>query len=77
MVVVVKGIRIVKEASELPKLFKEAKSEGKKYFDDDRIYVEAFIPVAKHVEVQVLGDGQFNYIHLGERDCSVQRKIKS
>ena len=69
-----KGIRIVKEASELPKLFKEAKSEGTKYFDDDRIYVEAFIPVAKHVEVQVLGDGQFNYIHLGERDCSVQRK---
>ena len=55
-------------------MFKEAKSEGEKYFDDDRIYVEAFIPVAKHVEVQVLGDGQFNYIHLGERDCSVQRK---
>ncbi|MGJ5711802.1 acetyl-CoA carboxylase biotin carboxylase subunit [Staphylococcus auricularis] len=69
-----KGIRIVKTAEELPKALKEAKSEGKKYFNDDRVYVEAFIPVAKHVEVQVLGDGISEYIHLGERDCSVQRK---
>lgn len=69
-----KGIRIVKEPEMLDKSFKEAKSEGKKYFDDDRIYVEAFIPVAKHVEVQILGDGKDNYIHFGERDCSVQRK---
>lgn len=69
-----KGIRIVKTEDMLAKSFKEAKSEGKKYFDDDRIYVEAFIPVAKHVEVQVIGDGNENYIHLGERDCSVQRK---
>lgn len=69
-----KGIRIVKEPEHLEKAFKEAQSEGKKYFDDDRIYVEAFIPVAKHVEVQVIGDGKENYVHLGERDCSVQRK---
>lgn len=69
-----KGIRIVKEESQLECAFKEAKSEGNKYFNDDRVYVEAFIPVAKHVEVQVLGDGQSRYIHLGERDCSVQRK---
>lgn len=69
-----KGIRIVKEESQLDRAFKEAKSEGNKYFNDDRVYVEAFIPVAKHVEVQVLGDGQSRYIHLGERDCSVQRK---
>lgn len=69
-----KGIRIVKSEDTLTKSFKEAKSEGKKYFDDDRIYVETFIPVAKHVEVQVIGDGNENYIHLGERDCSVQRK---
>lgn len=69
-----KGIRIVKTRDTLEKAFKEAKSEGKKYFDDDRIYVEAFIPVAKHVEVQVMGDGKQNYVHLGERDCSVQRK---
>lgn len=69
-----KGIRIVKEESQLERAFKEAKSEGNKYFNDDRVYVEAFINVAKHVEVQVLGDGQSRYIHLGERDCSVQRK---
>ncbi len=69
-----KGIRIVKDESQLERAFKEAKSEGNKYFNDDRVYVEAFIPVAKHVEVQVLGDGQGQYIHLGERDCSVQRK---
>ncbi|MDK3783165.1 acetyl-CoA carboxylase biotin carboxylase subunit [Staphylococcus pseudintermedius] len=69
-----KGIRNVKEESQLERAFKEAKSEGNKYFNDDRVYVEAFIPVAKHVEVQVLGDGQSRYIHLGERDCSVQRK---
>ncbi|HHW5133482.1 TPA: acetyl-CoA carboxylase biotin carboxylase subunit [Staphylococcus pseudintermedius] len=69
-----KGIRIVKEESQLERAFKEAKSEGNKYFNDDRVYVEAFIPVVKHVEVQVLGDGQSRYIHLGERDCSVQRK---
>ena len=69
-----KGIRIVKQEDDIERLFKEAKSEGNKYFNDDRVYVEAFIPVAKHVEVQVLGDGKSNYIHLGERDCSVQRK---
>ena len=69
-----KGIRIVKTEDMLAKSFNEAKKKKKKYFDDDRIYVEAFIPVAKHVEVQVIGDGNENYIHLGERDCSVQRK---
>ncbi|MDU2308334.1 MAG: ATP-grasp domain-containing protein, partial [Staphylococcus epidermidis] len=69
-----KGIRIVKEASQLDQALKEAKSEGQKYFNDNRVYVEAFIPVAKHVEVQIIGDGKNNYVHLGERDCSVQRK---
>ena len=71
-----KGIRIVKEPEQLEKSLKEAKSEGQKYFNDDRVYVEAFIPVAKHVEVQIIGDGKGNYVHLGERDCSVQRKTK-
>ena len=72
-----KGIRIVKDPADLEKSLKEAQSEGQKYFNDSRVYVEAFIPVAKHVEVQVIGDGKDNYVHLGERDCSVQRKIKS
>ncbi|MDU4450799.1 MAG: biotin carboxylase N-terminal domain-containing protein, partial [Staphylococcus lugdunensis] len=69
-----KGIRIVKDPADLEKSLKEAQSEGQKYFNDSRVYVEAFIPVAKHVEVQVIGDGKDNYVHLGERDCSVQRK---
>ncbi|MDK8289995.1 MAG: biotin carboxylase N-terminal domain-containing protein, partial [Staphylococcus lugdunensis] len=69
-----KGIRIVKNPADLEKSLKEAQSEGQKYFNDSRVYVEAFIPVAKHVEVQVIGDGKDNYVHLGERDCSVQRK---
>lgn len=72
-----KGIRIVKKAEDLEKAFKEAKSEGKKYFDDDRVYVEAFIPVAKHVEVQVMGDGQDNYVHLGNVIVLYNVKIKN
>ncbi|WP_460905851.1 ATP-binding protein, partial [Staphylococcus aureus] len=68
-----KGIRIVKKAEDLEKAFKEAKSQGNKYLDDERVYVEAFITVAKHVEVQVMGDGQENFVPLGERDCLVQR----
>ena len=46
------------KASQLDQALKEAKSEGQKYFNDDRVYVEAFIPVAKHVEVQIIGDGK-------------------
>ena len=71
------GKGIVKKAEDLEKAFKEAKSEGKNTLMMMRVYVEAFIPVAKHVEVQVMGDGQDNFVHLGERDCSVQRKIKN
>lgn len=48
-----------------------------KYFDDDRVYVEAFIPVAKHVEVQVMGDGQDNYVHLGNVIVLYNVKIKN
>ena len=59
-----KGIRIVK-AEDLEKAFKEAKSEGKNTLMMIVFNVEAFIPVAKHVEVQVMGDGQDNYVHLG------------
>ncbi|WP_281512118.1 acetyl-CoA carboxylase biotin carboxylase subunit [Mammaliicoccus vitulinus] len=69
-----KGIRIVHEASELEKNFKEAQSEGEKYFGDKRVYIETFIDKARHVEVQVLGSRHGEAIHLGERDCSIQRK---
>ncbi|WP_323707253.1 acetyl-CoA carboxylase biotin carboxylase subunit [Mammaliicoccus vitulinus] len=69
-----KGIRIVHEATELEKNFKEAQSEGEKYFGDKRVYIETFIDKARHVEVQVLGSCHGEAIHLGERDCSIQRK---
>ncbi|MGK9043568.1 acetyl-CoA carboxylase biotin carboxylase subunit [Mammaliicoccus vitulinus] len=69
-----KGIRIVHEESELEKNFKEAQSEGEKYFGDKRVYIETFIDKARHVEVQVLGSRHGEAIHLGERDCSIQRK---
>ncbi|GGI40147.1 acetyl-CoA carboxylase biotin carboxylase subunit [Mammaliicoccus stepanovicii] len=69
-----KGIRIVHESSELEKAFKEAQSEGEKYFSDKRVYIETFIDKARHVEVQVLGSSHHEAIHLGERDCSIQRK---
>lgn len=69
-----KGIRIVNDESELEKGFKEAQSEGEKYFSDKRVYIETFIDKARHVEVQVLGSSHGEVIHLGERDCSIQRK---
>nr|WP_275584137.1 acetyl-CoA carboxylase biotin carboxylase subunit [Mammaliicoccus sp. G-M28] len=69
-----KGIRIVNDESELEKCFKEAQSEGEKYFSDKRVYIETFIDKARHVEVQVLGSSHGEVIHLGERDCSIQRK---
>ena len=70
-----KGIRIVKDPADLEKSLKEAQSEGQKYFNDSRVYVEAFIPVAKHVEVQVIGDGKDNYVHLGEKICNDAVKV--
>lgn len=69
-----KGIRIVNDETEVEKCFKEAQSEGEKYFNDKRVYIEAFIDKARHVEVQVLGSKHKEAIHLGERDCSIQRK---
>src|SRR5699024_7849103 len=65
-----KGIRIVNDETEVEKYFKEAQSEGEKYFNDKRVYIEAFIDKARHVEVQVLGSKHKEAVHLGERDCS-------
>ena len=69
-----KGIRIVREQEELAKAFESARSETKAAFGDDTMYMEKVIEHARHVEVQVLGDEHGNVIHLGERDCSLQRK---
>lgn len=69
-----KGIRIVRSEEELEEAFESARSETIKAFGDDKMYMEKLIEKARHVEVQVLGDSHGNVIHLGERDCSLQRK---
>ena len=69
-----KGIRIVKEEKELESAYLSAKSEAKASFGDDRVYMERFIQNPRHIEVQILGDNYGNIIHLGERDCSLQRR---
>ncbi|GFP74913.1 acetyl-CoA carboxylase biotin carboxylase subunit [Clostridium fungisolvens] len=69
-----KGIRIVHKREELEKAYETAKSEAKVNFGDDRIYMEKFIENPRHIEFQILGDEHGNIIHLGERDCSLQRR---
>ncbi len=69
-----KGIRIVRSREEMEKAFLSAKSETKAAFNDDALYMEKLIEHARHIEVQILGDRYGNVVHLGERDCSLQRK---
>lgn len=69
-----KGIRIVREKEELAKAFEAAQSETIAAFGDDAMYMEKLIENARHIEVQILGDNFGNVIHLGERDCSMQRR---
>jgi len=69
-----KGIRIVHQASELTSALERARSEAEKSFKSGAVYVEKFLAGPRHVEIQVLGDSHGNVIHLGERECSVQRR---
>jgi acetyl-CoA/propionyl-CoA carboxylase biotin carboxyl carrier protein len=69
-----KGFRVALEESELEAAFEGAAREGEKFFSDATVYIERYLPDPRHVEVQVLADGDGNVIHLGERDCSVQRR---
>jgi len=69
-----KGMRIAHESSELEKLFITAQLEAEAAFGDGRIYLEKFLPQARHIEIQVLADSHGHVIHLGERDCSLQRR---
>ena len=69
-----KGIRIVRSKDEMQAAFESAKNETKAAFGDDTMYMEKLVEHARHIEVQVLGDAHGNVIHLGERDCSLQRK---
>ena len=69
-----KGIRIVSNEDELENAFFTAKSEAKNNFGDDSVYMEKFIENPRHIEFQILADSFGNVVHLGERDCSVQRR---
>ncbi len=69
-----KGLRIARSDSEAEEGFAAAASEAKSSFADGRIFVERFIEDPRHIEIQVLADGKGNVIHLGERECSIQRR---
>jgi pyruvate carboxylase len=69
-----RGMRVVEKAADLGALLDEARGEAGRAFGNSSVFLERYIPRAKHIEVQVLGDNSGNVIHLHERDCSVQRR---
>jgi acetyl-CoA/propionyl-CoA carboxylase biotin carboxyl carrier protein len=69
-----KGFRVAIDESELKDAFEGAAREGEKFFSDPTVYLERYLEDPRHVEVQVLADSKGNVIHLGERDCSIQRR---
>ena len=69
-----KGMRIARSKAEVAEGFARARSEAKSSFGDERVFIEKFITDPRHVEIQVLGDKHGNVIHLGERECSIQRR---
>ena len=68
------GMKIVSSDDQLETLFLQAKSEAKKSFNDDTIYMEKYLEKPRHIEIQIFGDGKGKAVHLGERDCSLQRR---
>ena len=71
-----KGMKTVHRPDDLETVYREAAAEARSAFGDERLYLESFIPNARHIEVQVLADRRGNYVHLFERDCSVQRRYQ-
>ncbi|MFQ5852048.1 MAG: acetyl/propionyl/methylcrotonyl-CoA carboxylase subunit alpha [Candidatus Binatia bacterium] len=71
-----RGIQIVKDGRELQRAFETAAAEARAAFGDETLYVERYIPNARHIEVQVLGDRFGSVLHVGERDCSLQRRYQ-
>jgi acetyl-CoA/propionyl-CoA carboxylase biotin carboxyl carrier protein len=69
-----KGMKVVRNAGEAAQAFESAQREGQSYFADASVYVERYLEDPRHVEVQVLADAHGNVIHLGERDCTIQRR---
>jgi acetyl-CoA/propionyl-CoA carboxylase, biotin carboxylase, biotin carboxyl carrier protein len=69
-----KGLKVVQSPDEAERAFESARREGEAYFSDSAVYVERYLEDPRHVEVQVLADAHGNVIHLGERDCTIQRR---
>lgn len=69
-----RGMKVAMTAAELPVALQTARSEAKAAFGDDSVYIEKYLTKPRHIEIQVFGDGQGNAVHLGERDCSLQRR---
>ena len=69
-----RGMKVARTADELDIALKTARAEAKAAFGDDSVYIEKYLTRPRHIEIQVFGDGRGNAIHLGERDCSLQRR---
>jgi acetyl-CoA carboxylase biotin carboxylase subunit len=69
-----RGMKVARQEGELAQALATAKAEAKAAFGDDAVYLEKYLAKPRHIEIQVMGDGQGNAIHLGERDCSLQRR---
>jgi len=69
-----KGMKVAASAAEMEKAFQTARAEGKSNFGNDEVYIEKYLQKPRHIEIQVFGDGKGNAVHLGERDCSLQRR---
>lgn len=69
-----KGMRLITDEKDFSRLYSEARQEAKKSFNDNRIYIEQYITDARHIEVQIIGDGKGKAVHLFERDCSIQNR---
>ncbi|HXD64810.1 MAG TPA: biotin carboxylase N-terminal domain-containing protein [Solirubrobacteraceae bacterium] len=69
-----RGMRVVQRAADLDGALESARREAKAGFGDDRVFIERFLPRARHLEVQVIADAHGNVVHLGERECSLQRR---
>ena len=69
-----KGMKVVRDIKDMAEAYSTARSEAKANFGDDTVYMEKFLEKPRHIEIQVFGDGKGGGIHLGERDCSIQRR---
>ena len=69
-----KGMKVAQTAADMESAFRTARAEGKSNFGNDEVYIEKYLTTPRHIEIQVFGDGKGRAVHLGERDCSLQRR---